>query len=54
MHVSEETGTISVAENGHIMRHLDIETLKAMLMPAFESSKTKNIKDMVKNWRKKK
>ena len=52
--VSEETGTISVAENGHIMRHLDIETLKAMLMPAFESSKTKNIKDMVKNWRKKK
>lgn len=52
--VSEETGTVSVAENGHIMRHLDIETLKAMLMPAFESSKTKNIKDMVKNWRKKK
>lgn len=50
--VSEETGTISVAENGHIMRHLDIEMLKAMLRPAFVPPHT-NFKDMVRNWRKK-
>lgn len=51
--VSEETGTISVAENGHIMRHLDAETLKAVLMPAFASPKT-SIKDRIRNWRAKK
>ncbi len=51
--VSEETGTISVAENGHIMRHLDAETLKAVLMPVFASPEA-GIKDMVRNWRKKK
>ena len=33
--VSEETGTISIAENGHIMRHLNADTLKAALKPAF-------------------
>jgi diadenylate cyclase len=51
--VSEETGTISVAENGHIMRHLSPEYLKEVLMPAFEMPNT-TIKDMVMNWRKKK
>ena len=51
--VSEETGTISVAENGHIMRHLSPEYLKEVLMPAFEVPNT-GIKDMVMNWRKKK
>ena len=35
--VSEETGTISIAENGRIMRHLDTETLRAALKPAFVS-----------------
>ena len=34
--VSEETGTISVAEEGHIMRHLDADTLKAVLLPLYE------------------
>ena len=33
--VSEETGTISVAENGHMMRHLDEQTLAAKIRPAF-------------------
>ena len=33
--VSEETGTISIAENGHIMRHLNSDTLRAALKPAF-------------------
>jgi len=51
--VSEETGTISVAENGHIMRHLSPEYLKEVLMPVFAVPKT-NLKDMVMNWRKKK
>ena len=51
--VSEETGTISVAENGHIMRHLDIDTLRAVLMPTFASPQ-ESIRDMVRNWRKKK
>ncbi|MCI6158942.1 MAG: diadenylate cyclase CdaA [Selenomonadaceae bacterium] len=51
--VSEETGTISVAENGHIMRHLDIETLKAVLQPAFAPPQ-RGIRDFVRNWRLKK
>jgi diadenylate cyclase len=51
--VSEETGTISIAENGKIDRHLDSERLKKHLMPLF-APKTTNIKDMVANWRRKK
>ena len=51
--VSEETGTISVAENGRIVRHLDIDTLKAILQPAFVHPNT-GIKDFVNNWRNKK
>ena len=35
--VSEETGTISVADNGQIMRHLDSDTLRAALKPAFKT-----------------
>ena len=33
--VSEETGTISVAEGGRLMRHLDEKTLTAKIRPAF-------------------
>ena len=33
--VSEETGTISIAENGKLMRRVDDETLTAALRPAF-------------------
>ena len=51
--VSEETGTISIAENGHIMRHLDKETLQAMLEPAFSSMKP-GFRELVENWRQKK
>ena len=51
--VSEETGTISIAENGHIMRHLDKETLQAMLEPSFSSMKP-GFRELVENWRKKK
>ncbi len=51
--VSEETGTISVAENGRIRRHLDTEMLKAVLEPVFRPEK-EGIRDMVMNWRRKK
>ena len=51
--VSEETGTISVAEEGRITRHLNIDTLKAILRPAFVRP-SENFKDFVANWRKKK
>lgn len=51
--VSEETGTISIAENGRIRRHLDTEMLKAVLEPVFLPEK-EGIRDMVKNWRRKK
>ena len=45
--VSEETGTISIAENGHIMRHLDSDTLKAALKPAFVSPQSSNVGDFI-------
>ena len=48
--VSEETGTISVAENGHIRRHLDTESLRKYLQPAFSTPRT-GIRDFIKNWR---
>ena len=51
--VSEETGTISVAENGRMVRHLDTEKLKNILRPAFTSPQ-KGLKDLNRNWRKKK
>lgn len=35
--VSEETGTISIAEGGTISRHLDLETLSAILMSSYKS-----------------
>ena len=44
--VSEETGTISIAENGHIMRHLDSDTLRATLKPAFTTPQS-NMGDLL-------
>ena len=49
--VSEETGTVSVAENGRLVRRLSSEHLKAYLRPIF-TPKTAGLKDMVLNWRK--
>lgn len=51
--VSEETGTISVAEAGRIYRHLDSELLKQYLMPIFSPRKT-TLKEAVLKWRQKK
>lgn len=49
--VSEETGTVSVAENGRLTRRLSSEHLKTYLRPIF-IPKTTGIKDMFSNWRK--
>ena len=51
--VSEETGTISVAEAGRIYRHLDAEQLRQYLMPIFSPKKT-TIQDVVSKWRQRK
>ncbi|SNX54430.1 diadenylate cyclase CdaA [Thermoanaerobacterium sp. RBIITD] len=39
--VSEETGTISLAQNGRISRHLDIKTLKEVLLSMFKAKESK-------------
>lgn len=49
--VSEETGTISVAENGQIKRHLDAENLREELWPAFMPSQTGFFKEFARSWR---
>ena len=51
--VSEETGIISVAENGHIHRKIDSSQLKEYLRPIFAPEKM-SLKEMIMNWRKKK
>ena len=51
--VSEETGIISVAENGHIHRRIDSAKLRRYLKPIFEPEKM-SLKEMIKNWRNKK
>lgn len=51
--VSEETGTISVAENGRMVRHLDEQTLAAKIRPAFTSRENKLFGDMLSKWRNK-
>ncbi|WP_182188274.1 diadenylate cyclase CdaA [Pectinatus frisingensis] len=48
--VSEETGTISVAEHGRIYRHLDSEQLKQYLIPLF-AQKSSAVRDFIRNWR---
>ena len=48
--VSEETGTISVAQDGHMTRHLNAETLRKKLEPVFFNRRT-SFKDLIHNWR---
>ena len=47
--VSEETGTISLARGGHLLRHLDGDSLKNALRPLFVG-KTMTLGDLF-NWR---
>lgn len=51
--VSEETGTVSIAENGHIIRHLDHDALRQTLRSILQPEKPHfKVKDMIENWRK--
>lgn len=49
--VSEETGTISIAENGRLMRYLNEETLSSLLKPAFMDTHRKHWFDFLTKWR---
>ena len=49
--VSEETGTISVAENGRMVRHLDEQTLAAKIRPAFALKEDKLFDKVLSKWR---
>lgn len=48
--VSEETGTISIAQEGKIYRHLDSEQFKNYLMPIF-IPKQKSLRTVMAKWR---
>ena len=48
--VSEETGTISVAEGGRLMRHFDEKTLAAKISPAFVSKDNKFFSKFFSKW----
>ena len=52
--VSEETGTISVAEGGRLMRHFDEKTLAAKIRPAFVKKKDPFLDDFLSKWREEK
>ena len=49
--VSEETGTISVAEGGRLMRRFDEQTLAAKIRPAFVERENKFFDKFLSKWR---
>ena len=49
--VSEETGTISVAEGGKLMRHFDEKTLAAKIRPAFVKKEERLLDNFFSKWR---
>lgn len=49
--VSEETGTVSIAENGTISRHLDSKTLKQILMDMYKPKDSSQ--SFINRWRRK-
>ena len=49
--VSEETGTISVAEGGRLMRRFDEKTLAAKIRPAFQQKENKIFGKFFSRWR---
>jgi len=51
--VSEETGTISIADNGRLTRRLDENTLAAALRPAFIKADRKKGHNFFEMWRRK-
>lgn len=52
--VSEETGVVSVAENGRIERYMTHDSLRQRIRPLFVNEKPRmKFKDILANWRKK-
>jgi len=52
--VSEETGVVSVAENGRIERYMTHDSLRQRIRPLFVNEKPRmKFKDILVNWRKK-
>ncbi|HAQ54892.1 MAG TPA: TIGR00159 family protein [Anaerovibrio sp.] len=52
--VSEETGVVSVAENGRIERYMTHDSLRQRIRPLFVKEKSSiKFKDIIANWRKK-
>ena len=52
--VSEETGVVSIAENGRIQRYMNHDSQRQRLRPLFQEEKVSlNFKDIIANWRKK-
>ncbi len=51
--VSEETGAISIAENGKLNRFLDVEALRHLLMEAFKSEENGQWQFIKLKWRQK-
>ena len=52
--VSEETGVVSVAENGRIERYITHDSLRQRIRPLFVKEKSSiKFKDIIANWRKK-
>lgn len=49
--VSEETGTISVAEGGRLTRRFDEKTLAAKIRPAFVKKENKIFDEFLSKWR---
>ncbi len=50
--VSEETGAISIAENGSLARYLDIKTLEQILLDMYKPKDSKQ--SFITKWRRKK
>lgn len=51
--VSEETGAISIAENGKLKRFIDVETLRKFLKDAFKSEENRQWQFLKLKWRQK-
>ena len=51
--VSEETGAISVAENGKLTRYLDVDTLKKRVDSSFDAKESQQWKFWKYKWRRK-
>ena len=51
--VSEETGCISIAENGKLRRFLDVEKLSEILLKSYEAEENRKLQFLKMKWRQK-